>query len=224
MAEFVSVLTDIGRAKMIAAVALGETLEFSSMAVGDGGGFPIVPDPAMKALVGERYRAGINTLTHDVDNPDYLIAELVIPSAIGGWTIHEVGVFDNLGALVVIASFPATYKPVIAEGSARELVVRVVVQMARTNVVKLTIDPGIVTATRKYVDDRIQVIEVTNTNVDTRLVAVEKDVQAELGPDKLVRLDEQARLPAVSGEQLTNLPFPAPPAPRRAREYFYGQF
>lgn len=117
-------LTDIGRAKMIAAVALGQTLEFSTMAVGDGDGAPITPDPAMTALVGERYGANINTLTQDPDNPNYLTVEMVVPTSVGGWTIHEVGVFDNLGALVVIASFPATYKPIVTEGSARELVVR----------------------------------------------------------------------------------------------------
>ncbi len=203
MAEFVSMLTDIGRAKMIAAVALGQTLEFSTMAVGDGDGAPITPDPAMTALVGERYRANINTLTQDPDNPNYLVVEMVVPTSVGGWTIHEVGVFDNLGALVVVSNFPATYKPVVAEGSARELLVRIIVEMARTDVVELVIDPTIVLATHSYVEERIL------SGVD---------------PGVLVRLDDQARLPAVSGEQLTNLPFPAPPAPRRAREYFYGQF
>jgi len=198
--EFTSILTDIGRAKMIAAVALGQSLEWSHMAVGDGGGAPITPDPNMTALVGEQYRASINTLTQDSANPNYLVAEMVIPTSVGGWTIHEVGVFDNLGALVCIASFPATYKPVVAEGSARELVVRIVVEMARTDVVELVIDPTMVLATHSYVEERIR------SGVD---------------PGVLVRLDNHARLPAVSGEQLTNLPFPAP---RRAREYFYGQF
>ena len=48
----------------------------------------------------------------------------MIPTAVGGWTIREVGLWDEDGDLIAYGNFPASYKPVLAEGSAKELVVR----------------------------------------------------------------------------------------------------
>jgi len=195
MADFLPILTDIGRAKMIAAVALGETLQFTSMALGDGGGAPVTVNPAQTALVHEVYRANLSMLTKDPVNANRLEATLVVPSDVGGWTIHEVGIFDNLGDLVAIAPFPATYKPQVAEGSARELGIRFVLEMANRDVVQLIIDPTIVLATQEWVEARIR---------------------SGVEPGVLVRLDEQGQLPAVGGSQLTGIR-------KRNREYFYGQ-
>jgi len=195
MAEFTSMLTDIGRAKMVAAVALGESLQFTAMGVGDGNGNPITPVSAMSGLVHEVYRANLTNLTKDPENPNWLIVEMVIPSAEGGWTIHEVGIFDNLGDMVVIANLPPTYKPLVAEGSARELIIRVVVQMANPDVVELVIDPTVTLATHDWVEARIR---------------------SGVNPGELVRITENGGLPPVDGGLLTGIR-------KRNREYFYGQ-
>lgn len=191
--EYAPILTDIGRAKIIAAVALGETLQFSEMAVGNGS--PVAPDKTQAELVSEVYRANLNTLTKDPQNPNWLVAEMVIPSDVGGWAINEVGIFDNIGDLVVIGKLPNTYKPLVAEGSAREMLIRVVVQLNDPDVVELIIDPSIVMATQKWVEDRIE---------------------SGVEPGVLVRLDDQARLPGVDGSKLKNIR-------QKNREYFYGQ-
>lgn len=149
--SYYTLLTNIGLAKLMNAVALGQNVEWSEMAVGDGNGNPTTPVQTQTVLVRERHRAQINQLSVDPTNPNYLVAELVIPSTIGGWTVHEVGVFDSDGDLVAIANFPATYKPVLAEGSGKDLVIRVIVEASNAANVQLRIDPSVVLASRSWV-------------------------------------------------------------------------
>jgi phage-related tail fiber protein len=86
------------------------------------------------------------------------VAELVIPSEEGGWTIREAGVFDAAGDLFAVGNLPETYKPQIAEGSAAELRVRLIMEVSNTAAVELKVDPTVVLASRGYVD--AQVVEV----------------------------------------------------------------
>lgn len=152
MSTFYTLMTTAGLAKLANAVALGQDVEWTEMAVGDGNGNPTTPAETQTALLRERYRAQINQLSVDPLNPNYLIVELVVPANVGGWTVHEVGVFDADGVMVAVANFPATYKPVLAEGSGKDLVIRVIIEASNADSVTLKIDPSIVLASRSYVD------------------------------------------------------------------------
>lgn len=156
--DFFVILTETGRAKLANAVALGHTVSLTHCAVGDGAGQQVTPDAAQDALVRETYRAQLNTLETDPDNPAYIVAELVIPSEQGGWTICEAGVFDADGDLFAVGNLPETYKPQIAEGSAAELRVRLVLEVSNTAAVELKVDPTVVLASRSYVNE--QIVEV----------------------------------------------------------------
>jgi len=149
---YFTTLTAVGEAKDAKAKALGTALKFTAMAVGDGNGVLPVPDRTRTALVREVRRASINTLKQDPRNPAQLIAEQVIPEDEGGWWIRELGLFDSDGDLFAIANCPETYKPVLAQGSGRTQVVRMVLVMTSAASVQLKIDPSIVLATRQYVD------------------------------------------------------------------------
>lgn len=61
--------------------------------------------------------------------------------------------YDADGNLCAVANCPDTYKPVLAEGSGRTQVIRMVLIVSNTSAVQLKIDPAIVLATRGYVDD-----------------------------------------------------------------------
>lgn len=151
MATYYTLLTKIGQASIANAVALNKPVNLTSMAVGDGNGNPTTPNENQTALVREKYRAQINQLTVDPDNPNYLIAELIIPTTVGGWSIYEVGVFDDQSQLIAVANFPATYKPELAEGSGRDLIVRIVIQVSNTSVVTLKVDPAVILASQAWV-------------------------------------------------------------------------
>lgn len=151
MATYYTLLTKTGQARIANAVALNQMVNLTYMAVGDGNGNPTTPNENQTALVREKYRATINQLTVDADNPNYLVAELIIPTNVGGWSIYEVGVFDDQNQLIAVANFPATYKPELAEGSGRDLIVRIVIQVSNTSVVTLKIDPAITLASQAWV-------------------------------------------------------------------------
>lgn len=159
-AKFYTLLTDIGAAKLASAAALGVPLKITQMAVGDGGGVLPTPSAQQTALVAEKRRASLNMLYIDPQNSSQIIAEQVIPETEGGWWIREVGLFDETGALIAVGNCPESYKPQLAEGSGRTQTVRMVLITSSTDNITLKIDPAVVLATRKYVDDKVLELRV----------------------------------------------------------------
>lgn len=159
-AKFYTLLTDIGAAKLASAAALGVPLKITHMAVGSGGGVLPAPNAQQTALVAEECRAALNMLYIDPQNSSQIIAEQVIPENEGGWWIREVGLFDETGALIAVGNCPESYKPKLAEGSGRTQTVRMVLITSSTDNITLKIDPAVVLATRKYVDDKALELKV----------------------------------------------------------------
>lgn len=159
-AKFYTLLTDFGAAKLANAAALGVPLKITQMAVGDGGGVLPAPNAQQTKLVGEKRRAALNMLYIDPQNSSQVIAEQVIPETEGGWWIREVGLFDETGALIAVGNCPESYKPQLVEGSGRTQTVRMVLITSSTDNVTLKIDPSVVLATRKYVDDKVLELKV----------------------------------------------------------------
>lgn len=166
--KYYALLTNVGAAKLANATALGEQVEITQMAVGDGNGALPTPNPAQTALVHELRRAPLNTLTIDPVNTNQIIAEQVIPEDVGGWWIREIGLYDSDGDMIAVANCAETYKPLLQEGSGRMQVIRVILIVSSTQAVTLKIDPSVVLATRQYVDD--QIIQV-KAFVDQQLAA-----------------------------------------------------
>ncbi|MFJ5480884.1 phage tail-collar fiber domain-containing protein [Pectobacterium carotovorum] len=170
-ARYLALLTNIGAAKLANATALGSRLNITQMAVGDGGGVLPTPNPAQAALIGEKRRAAINTLSTDPANPNQIISEQVIPENEGGWWIREIGLFDDSGDMIAIANCPETYKPQLQEGSGRIQTVRMILIVSSTDAVTLKIDPAVVLATRSYVDSAINTHEKSRMHPDGTLNA-----------------------------------------------------
>ncbi|EMW6578758.1 MULTISPECIES: phage tail protein [Enterobacter] len=159
-AKFYTLLTEIGAAKLASAAALGVPLKITQMAVGDGGGVLPTPSAQQTRLIAEKRRADLNMLYSDPQNSSQIIAEQVIPETEGGWWIREVGLFDDTGALIAVGNCPESYKPQLAEGSGRTQTVRMVLITSSTDTITLKIDPAVVLATRKYVDDKVLELKV----------------------------------------------------------------
>lgn len=150
-AKYFAILTNYGAAQLANAVALGTQMNISAMAVGDGGGTLPVPDPAQTKLVRENRRAAVNQVSVDEKNPNFIIAEQVIPENEGGWWIREIGLFDDTGGLIAVGNAPETYKPNLQEGSGRTQVIQMVLMVSSTQAITLKVDPSVVLATREYV-------------------------------------------------------------------------
>ncbi|EJE3873899.1 phage tail protein, partial [Escherichia coli] len=62
---------------------------------------------------------------------------------------------DDEGVLIAVANCPETYKPQLQEGSGRTQTIRMILVVTNTEAITLKIDPSVVLATRKYVDDEV---------------------------------------------------------------------
>ncbi|QQO67907.1 phage tail protein [Klebsiella michiganensis] len=143
---FKSLITVAGREKIAAAIVNGDKVIFSEMSVGDGGGYATTPGDEQTGLVNERFRTQLNSLKLS-DTENIIIAEMIIPPEVGGFTIREAALFDNTGACMAVANVPETYKPTLAEGSGRFTILRIWLAVSSTEAVELLVDPGIVLAT-----------------------------------------------------------------------------
>lgn len=150
-ATFYTLLTKAGQAAVANATALNTPVNLTKMAVGDGGGSATTPKETQTALVAQKYSANLNQLTVDSSNPNYLIAEMIVPTTVGGWYVREVGIFDSAGNLFAVGNFPETYKPQLAEGSGRDLVIRIVIQVSNTSAITLQVDPAVTLASQSWV-------------------------------------------------------------------------
>lgn len=143
---FKSLITVAGREKIAAAIVSGNKVIFSEMSVGDGGGSATTPDENQHSLINERFRTQLNSLRLS-DTENIIIAEMIIPPEVGGFTIREAALFDDAGVCMAVANVPETYKPALAEGSGRFTILRIWLAVSSTEAVELVVDPGIVLAT-----------------------------------------------------------------------------
>ncbi|HGY8701088.1 TPA: phage tail protein [Escherichia coli] len=175
--KYFAILTHQGAARLANATALGTKLNITQMAVGDGNGTLPTPDPAQTKLINERRRELLNSLAVDANDTGQIIAEQIIPENEGGFFIREIGLYDDEGILIAVANCPETYKPLLAEGSGRTQTIRMILVVSSTSAITLKIDPSVVLATRKYVDDAV--IEV-KSYADKLM----KDHEAKANPHK----------------------------------------
>ncbi|BEJ38594.1 phage tail protein [Citrobacter freundii] len=204
-AKFYTLLTDIGAAKLASAAALGIPLKITQMAVGDGGGVLPTPSAQQTALVAEKRRAALNMLYIDPQNSSQIIAEQVIPETEGGWWIREVGLFDETGALIAVGNCPESYKPQLAEGSGRTQTVRMVLITSSTDNITLKIDPAVVLATRKYVDDKVLELKVYVDDLMAKHVAA-NDPHTQYAPKASPSFTGTPKAPtAAAGNNSTQL-------------------
>ncbi len=179
-AKYFAILTNYGAAQLANAVALGTQMNISKMAVGDGGGILPVPDPAQTKLVRETRRAAVNQVSIDEKNPNFIIAEQVIPENEGGWFIREIGLFDDNGGLIAVGNAPETYKPNLQEGSGRTQVIQMVLMVSSTQAITLKVDPSVVLATREYVTKSIDTAIQTSETKAARIYATKSELSTGL--------------------------------------------
>lgn len=138
-----TIITDIGKKKITEALAKGTMIKLKYIAVGDGNGREIIPDPSMTGLVNERYRDVITKYDVEEERPNVLTLYLTIPSTTGGFTIRELGVFDTNSNLIAIGNTKETVKPLPSE-SHINLTVRCVltVSSGEEGVISVNCDPN----------------------------------------------------------------------------------
>jgi len=168
--KYKTVITKAGAEKLAAAtVPNGKKVNFTAMAVGDGGGALPTPDAGQTKLVNEVWRHGLNKISQDNKNQNYVIAELLIPPETGGFWMREMGLYDDTGTLIAVGNMAESYKPLLDEGSGRAQTVRMLIMVSDIVSVELSIDTSTVIATQEYVDEKIEEHEQSRRHPDATL-------------------------------------------------------
>jgi phage-related tail fiber protein len=133
---------------MANAYALGTKVNLTTLAVGDGGGDYYEPTESQAALKHQVWSGNINSINVDSQNSNWIKISAIIPTSDGGFTIREAGIFDDSGNLIAVGKYPETYKPVLSEGSSKDLTINIILEISNTSSVTLKVDPTVVLATK----------------------------------------------------------------------------
>ncbi|MCR6568711.1 phage tail-collar fiber domain-containing protein [Acinetobacter baumannii] len=170
MATYKGILTNNGKA-LIAGATVSNKINYSHIAVGDGNGSVPVPSETRTTLINEKARIALNVVEINPNNTNQIVCEAIIPSNVGGFFIRELGLYAG-NTMVVNASYPPTYKPLADEGGAREINIKLVINIQNAEVIALYLDDSLIYATREWVNKnyirRNEIVDNLATNDSTK--------------------------------------------------------
>lgn len=201
--KYSTIITQAGKDKLAAAALSGESVGFSYMAVGDGGGELPVPDASWTGLINERYRAPLNRLVIADQAANIIRAEMIMLPQVGGFWLREAALYDDEGECLAVASLPESYKPLLAEGSGRLHAVNLWIAVSSTEDVQLLADPSVILATieevghakteaKDYTDEAISQLDISIQQIISDAIAsAKRDFWEEENPPGTVRFFAQ---------------------------------
>ena len=103
------------------------------------------------SIPNEKYRGAINAVTIDENDNNILDVDTIIPPEVGGFYIKTAGIYCDDGSLFAVARLADTYKPLLNEGSSKDITLNFKLQIANASEsIILKVDNNIVLATRKW--------------------------------------------------------------------------
>ena len=154
--KYFTVLTDVGKQKLVEAIANETALDFTEMAVGDSNGTSYDPTPDMIALKHETYRATISSVSIDEVDRNIMIFQLVVPSSSGGYYIREAGLFSSDGSLIAIARTAEQYKPQLSEGAGASIDINMRIAISSEAQIYINVPESDSYATQNYVKEEFK--------------------------------------------------------------------
>ncbi|HFL3546926.1 TPA: phage tail protein [Clostridioides difficile] len=171
--SYYTIITDVGKAKIANASVTGNKVGFVKIQLGDGGGSEYTPTESQTALKNVVWEGNIGNTTTDETAPNCIILESLIPSSVGGFMIREIGYLDDENNLIAISKYKECYKPSIEQGAVVDMKVKTVLIVSNVNNIELKIDPTIIFATLKDIQDLETKIGTVNTKIDTTKTEIE---------------------------------------------------
>lgn len=136
MSDYYILITDAGAALESAAHASGTTVALAKFGVCDGG-VDFTPDPTLTTFANEVYNGPISSLAVSTDDPAVLVAQCVIPSTSGGYTIRGIALYASDGTLYATGNYPDQQKPATDSGYSASL--EILAQLAVSDTADITL-------------------------------------------------------------------------------------
>ncbi len=188
MATYKGILTNNGKA-LLASATVTNPVNYSHLAVGDGNGSTPAPLETRTALVNEKARVALNVVEINPSQNNQIVCEGILPTNVGGFHIREFGLFAD-SVMIVNGNYPLTYKPAVNEGGAREIAIKVIINVQSAEVIALYLDDSLIYATREWVKNnyipRADIIDNLTTNDATKPVSAK---QAKVLNDKVESIE-----------------------------------
>ena len=153
MANYYVLLTDYGKS-FIANAQAGSQLALTDVVLGDANDQPYLPDSRLTetSLVHQRAKVAVTSIK--IVNDTTAEVSAVVPSNVGGFNLHEVGITDSSGKLVYVGNFHGGYRPTLTEGAGGDMELIFTITADNLATVVIEMDGNVVIATRDWVTDR----------------------------------------------------------------------
>ena len=143
-----TLLTASGINKLLKTASDGSKIALKEIVVSDYDG---ELSEQTASIPNEKYRGAINAITIDESDSNILDVDAVIPPEVGGFYIKTAGIYCDDGSLFAVARLADTYKPLLSEGSSKDITLNFKLQIANASEsIILKVDNNIVLATRKW--------------------------------------------------------------------------
>lgn len=172
MANYYVLLTDYGKS-FIANAQAGSQLALTHVVLGDANNQPYIPESRLNQTKLVHQTAKLPVASVKVVNDTTAEVSAVVPSNVGGFNVHEVGITDSSGKLVYIGNFHGGYRPTLTEGAGGDMELIFSIKAENLATVVIEIDNYTVSATRGWVTENF----VTKTEFQAHLDAADPHSQ-----------------------------------------------
>ena len=147
-----TLLTSSGINKLLKTASDGSKIALKEIVVSDYDG---ELSEQTTSIPNEKYRGAINAITIDESDSNILDIDAIIPPEVGGFYIKTAGIYCDDGSLFAVARLADTYKPLLNEGSSKDITLNFKLQIANaSDSIILKVDNNVVLATRKWSENQ----------------------------------------------------------------------
>ncbi|HBG0458428.1 TPA: phage tail protein [Clostridioides difficile] len=203
--SYYTIITDVGKAKIANASVTGNKVGFVKIQLGDGGGSEYTPTENQTALKNVVWEGNIGNTTTDETAPNCIILESLIPSSVGGFMIREIGYLDDENNLIAISKYKECYKPSIEQGAVVDMKVKTVLIVSNVNNIELKIDPTIIFATLKDIQDLDTKIDTTKTELKSNIETAKTEINTKIGDTTLLETTDKTNIVNALNEVKTSV-------------------
>ncbi|CZR81463.1 TPA: phage tail protein [Clostridioides difficile] len=203
--KYYTLLTKAGKASIANATALGKKVDLVKLQLGDGGGSEYSPTEEQTSLKEVVWEGNISNVKIDDDNSNWIVIETVIPGSIGGFMIREVGIFDSENKLIAISKYPETYKPTADSGSVKDLIIRIILVVSNTSSVNLKVDPTVILATLKDIQELDTKIDINKTELTSNIETAKTELNNKIGDTTQLTTTDKTNIVSALNEVKTSV-------------------
>lgn len=153
MANYYVLLTDHGKS-FIANAQANSQLALTHVVLGDANDQPYLPESRLNQTKLVHQTAKLPVASVKVINETTAEVSAVVPSNVGGFNVHEIGITDSSGKLVYVGNFHGGYRPTLTEGAGGDMELVITITADNLATVVIEMDGNVVSATRDWVTDR----------------------------------------------------------------------